>query len=94
MKNLTEQLSDAGFRIYFKSYAITFLFPLMALYRLTERVFKRKQKASYVLFPESINNFFILLLKIEALAFKIGASFPFGTSIIMCARKQLKPPRR
>ena len=74
MKNLTKQISDACFHIYFKSYAITFLFPLMALYRIIERIFKHKQKASYIIFPESINNFFISLLKIEALAFKIGAS--------------------
>ena len=94
MKNFTKQLSNVGFRVCFKSYAITFLFPLMALYRLTERIFKRKQKSSYVMFPESINNFFISLLKMEALAFKIGSSFPFGTSIIICAKKQLKPPRR
>jgi len=87
MKNLTKQISGAGFRIYFKSYAITFLFPIMALYRFIERIFKRKQKASYVMFPKLINNFFVVLLKIEALAFKIGASFPFGTSIIIYAKK-------
>lgn len=87
MKNLIRKMSDAGFQIHFRSYAITFLFPLMAIYRLIEKISKRKQKASYVIFPGSINNLFILLLKIEALAFKIGISFPFGTSIIICAKK-------
>lgn len=87
MKNLIRQLSKAGFHISFKSYGITFLFPLMVLYRIIERIFKREQKASYLILPAFINNSFILLLKSESLLLKTGIKFPFGLSIIICAKK-------
>lgn len=85
---LTTEIAAVGFDVVSKSYIITFLFPAMAAYRITEKIFRHKQEESYVIFPEYINAFFIFLLKIEGWLLKSGIRFPFGTSIIVFARKK------
>lgn len=85
---IIQKIKKAGFDIRFASYAITLLFPLMALYRLLKRRLINKKETSYVMFPRSINSLFIVLLRVETIALRFGIIFPFGMSVIVYAEKQ------
>lgn len=84
---IIEKMKKVGFDIRFASYMTTLLFPLMALYRLLKRKLKNQKEASYVRFPLFINNLFIILLRLEAIALWLRITFPFGMSIIVYAKK-------
>lgn len=85
--NLVNKVKSKGFDILSASYVITFLFPLIALYRLFNRIRANRQETTYVMVPPLINYFFIQFLRLEAVILKMGLRFPFGTSIVICARK-------
>jgi SAM-dependent methyltransferase len=84
---LVARLAEAGFRLRTFSYAVCFLFPLIAGYRVLERLLSRRQKASYVLVPHWVNAIFVGLLRLEARLIGGGIRLPFGTSIIVAAVK-------
>ncbi|KKU49297.1 hypothetical protein A3H10_01775 [Candidatus Uhrbacteria bacterium RIFCSPLOWO2_12_FULL_46_10] len=85
---IIKKVIDAGFYIEFQSYAISILFPIIALYRLVTRTSKMEQTSSYVVVPEFMNSFFMWLLCIEGLMFRLGINLPFGTSIVIYASKR------
>lgn len=87
MAELKNKLKQAGFEIVFKTYAVSALFLAIAFYRYLDKIMGRKQESSYVIFNPIINNLFIFLLRIEALIFKLGLALPFGTSIVIIAKK-------
>jgi len=87
---LHRKLNDAGFAVIKRSYAITFLFPLILLYRLFRGVFPKdshEPKTSYVMLPKSINTFFVYILGIESRLLNY-IDLPFGSSIVCVARKK------
>lgn len=87
---LIKKITTAGFQPVYKTYAITFAFPIIVAYRLLKKTVKKilRQKnaptTSYVILPKSLNNFFTTLLKAEAFIIK-NFSFPFGSSIFILA---------
>lgn len=83
------RLNNAGFQVLRRSYCISFAFPAILAYKLFRGLFPKspdKPKTSYIILPKVINNFLILLLKLEAFLLK-HIDFPIGTSIISLARK-------
>lgn len=86
---LHRKLNLVGFEVVKRSYAITLSFPLIFGYRLLNSLFFPKKdtpKTSYVILPDWFNNFLIWLLKVEAFLLE-SLNFPFGSSIIILARK-------
>ena len=86
-KGLQKLVRDAGLEVRKCSYAITFSFVPIVSFRFLQKLFRpRVHKSSYVELPEFLNSFFIRLLKVEAFLLE-KCSFPFGTSILIVARK-------
>lgn len=88
LKRLTDAANEAGLKPEKKSYAIVFSLPLVAGFRVLDRVLRRKpsSETSYVNVPTWINSFFTKLLYGEARLHNV-ISFPCGTSIIAVFRK-------
>lgn len=86
---IKKKIEGANFRIKKISYAIVFLFFPILCFRIIRKLFVRSKEptTSYIVPPSIINNFFILLLKIEAKFLKY-LDFPFGVSIICIAQKE------
>jgi len=87
-KELKEKIEDRGFRIIKMNYCITFMFPLIFIYRLTNKRFhgKSRTNSAYFIFPKIINSLFIAILRLESyLVDKI--KMPFGCSIIAVFEK-------
>jgi SAM-dependent methyltransferase len=84
---LRSKLTAAGLTPVRISYANTFLFPIAALKRLSERVFPPKQSGSdLTLNPGPLNKIFQALLSAEA-PLITGPGLPFGLTVIAFARK-------
>lgn len=81
--NLTQDVEDAGFTIERKSYTYFFLFPLFVIFRLINKYvdFSTVGQINPV-----INHLFFYICKFEALLLQ-KISFPFGSSVIIKARK-------
>ena len=90
---LCERLQAAGFEIEFTTYRVSFLFPLITVYRLVSRFAygkgtDRGSVASDVSLPHPWLNFLLLkIMTVENLLFK-NFSLPFGSSIFVVAHKQ------
>ncbi len=87
---LHRKLNDAGFEVIKRSYAVTFLFPLILFYRLFRGIFQKdshEPKTSYVMLPKPINTFFVYTLGFESHLLK-HIDIPFGSSIVCVARKK------
>lgn len=82
---LRQVVAAAGFEVRHLSYAISLLFPMIAGYRVVERMLSRRQQTSYVAVDPSLNAVFIALLRIEAWLLGAGLRLPFGTSIVIAA---------
>ena len=87
---LTDLIARAGFRPRRVTYAVSFLFPLIAGYRVVERMSSRRQASSYVMVPRAVNALFVSVLWAEARLIRAGIVLPFGTSIVVAA---VKPDR-
>lgn len=87
--DLHRRLNNAGFSVLKRSYVVSFSFPAIFAYKLFRGLFPKSldsPKTSYIILPKAINNFLILLLKLEAFLLKY-IDFPIGTSIVSVARK-------
>ncbi|MDA2935960.1 class I SAM-dependent methyltransferase [Patescibacteria group bacterium AH-259-L05] len=82
------KMQDAGFDIIKMSYIISFVFPIVLVYRTARKIFptKDKKNIAYITLPKFINNFFVLALQFEAFLLRF-LNFPFGVSIICIAQK-------
>jgi len=84
------KLNRTGYDVILRSYAVFFAFFPILFYRLFRGLFPKdamSPKASHVILPPVLNSLFTWTLRIEA--FLIGSvRLPWGTSIIMLARKQ------
>ncbi len=83
-----QKLNLAGFHVVKRTYAITFVFPLILCYRIWRGLFPRvgRQSASYVMLPGWLNDFFVRLLEAEA-ALMPFMSLPVGTSIFVVGQR-------
>lgn len=90
-RKLKHILEQNNFRIVKISYIISFLLPLVIIYRLFKGLinifFKSVPRTSHVIVPQPINNFFISLLNIESLLVRYF-NLPLGTSVIGVAKKK------
>lgn len=78
-----------GLTVLKKSYIIVFSFFMIVAYRFLRKIFPgspQKPKTSYVLLPATLNALLIALLRCEGF-FAQWLSFPFGTSILLIAKK-------
>ncbi len=83
------KLTNTGFDVEKRSYAVFFAFFPIVFYRLARGLIPKDPmapKASHVMLPKPLNSFFGMLLKLESRMMR-GMNFPFGTSIIMLARR-------
>ena len=85
---LSKKLKTAGFDVVKISHIIFFIFPAILLFRIIEKIFfpKKKKSTAYVMLPKFLNQFFIYLLKLESILLRYF-NLPFGTSVIVIARK-------
>ena len=89
---LIRKLNNTGLEPICASHAITFLLPIIIIYRLARKIIKpffvnSSAQASYVMLPKSINYLFIILLKIEAWLMQ-HVKLPLGSSIVVLVRKR------
>jgi SAM-dependent methyltransferase len=86
-KHLQKIVRAAGFEVCKCSYAITFSFFPIVAFRFWQKLFRpHVQTSSYVELPGVLNALFIGLLRVEAFLLEM-CSFPFGSSILVVARK-------
>ncbi len=84
---LRQRVEQAGFQVQKCTYAIVFSFPLIAAFRLYQKLFRPYvQASSYIELPNGLNAFFILLLRMEGFLLQ-RCKFPFGTSVLLIAHK-------
>ena len=89
-RELQEKLTSAGFLVEKLTYRNTILFPLIALVRLGERLFRKRSspaKSDLKPLPGPINRFLINLLSLETKLLLSGFNLPFGLSLFCVARK-------
>ena len=88
ISTLAKILHNSGFKIVRISYFVSFLFPLVAMYRILKKtnVDKENPKPNMVKFPYIINKILEKIMKLENRLLK-KINFPFGTSIICIAKK-------
>lgn len=88
-RGLASLLERNGYQVIKNSYAITFSFPIIVLYRVLKGIinvfYKSRPKTSHVELPKILNSFFVGLLETEATLLQYF-NFPFGTSIVAVAR--------
>lgn len=88
VSEIKNYLQHAGFTPTYSSYLFFFLFPLIFVRRVVwSRLFTQKQSDVFAVHP-FINKILILLLKLE-FAFVPQISFPWGSSLIVIARKSI-----
>lgn len=88
-KELLDKVESADFETIKVSYCITFMFPLIFVFRLIKNKFFKNNRtnSAYFLLPRIINNMFIAILRVESyLVDKIG--MPFGCSIVIVSEKK------
>ncbi len=90
-KELLEKAESSGFTAIKASYCITFMFPLVFIFRTVKRKFFRniRTNSAYFLLPGIINGFFIFILRIESYLVE-KMDMPFGCSIVIVAEKNKK----
>lgn len=89
---LSAQLRRHGFEVIFRSSFVTTLFPAMMLSRLLERrktlpADPKEAFASLVALPAFANRVCDRIMRIDELILRMGASLPFGGSLLAVARK-------
>lgn len=85
-KEVVERLEDAGFEVEKASYAVCFLFPIVALIRAFEKRKKNQAEASLPAVPEFLNRLLISLQDFEANVIQ-HVSLPWGSSVVAVGRK-------
>ncbi|MCL5005772.1 MAG: class I SAM-dependent methyltransferase [Acidobacteria bacterium] len=87
------KLNRTGFSVLLRSYAVFFAFFPILFYRLYRGLFPKdamSPKASHVILPSFLNVMFTWMLRLEARLMGV-VRLPWGTSIVMLARKQPEP---
>ncbi len=84
---ITSIIERAGFKVLYKSYFNTLLFPLAAFNILLSKIFKRAPYFALKLPPSPINNIFTRIFSFESQILS-KFSLPFGMSILVCAQRK------
>ena len=89
---IESRLRETGFKVRRSSYLITTFFFIIVAFRILNRICpnKTKPKTSYLMLPRPLNAFLTGLLRIEAKLVN-HMSFPFGTSVMVLAKKSDLP---
>lgn len=86
---LLKKAREAGFTPIFSSYFFLFTFPLLCLSRLKQKLHKDTQNIkTYPAIPRALSFFLELLSTLEGFILKNKIPLPFGSSIILVARKK------
>jgi len=80
-------IETAGFKVLYKSYFNTLLFPLAVLNILLSRIFKSYSCFALKLPPSIINSIFTSVFSFESRILS-KFSLPFGMSIVVCAQRK------
>jgi SAM-dependent methyltransferase len=95
-RDLEAKLERAGFEVVYTTSFVTALFPIMMMTRLFDRVRRRTgdTKAEFsdrVGAPKLINRLFDWMMRLDEGALKLGATLPFGGSLLTVARPRPTP---
>lgn len=85
---LNQKIRAAGFTPIYDSYFFFFTFPLLCISRLLSRLKKTESETtSYQKTPQLLEKLFLKFSAIESASMENKKSFPFGSSIIIIAKK-------
>lgn len=92
-RELTDKLRRAGFDVIYTTSFVTMLFPFMALSRLRDRGAAASADATTdfsdrVTLPGPINQLFDWIMRIDEGLLRLGATLPFGGSLLAVARRR------
>lgn len=95
-QELVDKLRRADFEVLYVTSFITVLFPFMMVTRLRDLASRRSgfTKAEFsdrVSLPAPLNSFFDWMMRMDEAVLKLGATLPFGGSLLTVARR--RPPR-
>lgn len=90
--DLLDKLRRAGFEVVRATSFVTALFPFMVLSRLRSRAAGRSGDANAafataVTLPDALNRLFDWMMRADEAALRLGASLPFGGSLLAVARR-------
>ena len=88
-KELEEKVSKAGFKTVKTTYFITFLLPVIFIFRIFQKMFQKNKipDTAYIMPPVFLNVIFIMILRIEANLIRF-LNLPAGVSLICIAEKE------
>jgi SAM-dependent methyltransferase len=91
-RELSEKLRRSGFDVIYTTSFVTTLFPFMVLSRIFDRPSRRSadtkaEFANRVTLSDTINGLFDRVMRVDEAALKIGATLPFGGSLLAVARR-------
>jgi len=87
-REIRQRLESAGLEPVRVSYSVFFLFPVVVVWRMLEKLKRGKEEASLVILPGPLNRVLAGLQRLEAAL--IGhTNLPWGSSVIAVARKPL-----
>jgi ubiquinone/menaquinone biosynthesis C-methylase UbiE len=83
---LKKLLEDAGLQVVKASYGVFFLFPVVLIIRLADRLGRRKPEVVLPPVPGWFNRFLTALMSLEEMAIP-SLGLPWGSSVVAIARK-------
>jgi ubiquinone/menaquinone biosynthesis C-methylase UbiE len=91
-----ERLREAGFRDFRVSYCITFTFPIIAGFRLLQKILRRdnngRPKTHVFILPKWANNLLLASVEFEGLLLR-WTNLPIGVSLVAVAQKPAEGSR-
>lgn len=92
-RELVEKLGRAGFDVLYTTSFVTTLFPFMMLSRVRDRgkppsINETADFSDRVSLPGPVNSLFDWIMRIDEAALKLGATLPFGGSLLAVARRR------
>jgi SAM-dependent methyltransferase len=87
-RDLLKEINDAGFEIVFASYYCTLLFMPGVIFNQVFRKYIHRNAQNFFPMPKALNALLYGIFSIEAPLLRIGLKAPFGSSIIVVARKK------
>ena len=86
-KNLSEKLTNSGYKVLYSGYMNMLSFPLMAMSRFFDRYVRKDGLASGTKIPPRLINFTLFLAFSSEILWVPGFSSPFGGSVLAVAEK-------